>query len=472
MKNPNIKLASHHQFPFGLVNCITISCLIFLVYLLLSLVLDPNANQSYRALSEQHLTTTTSTTSLEHIVFGIASSKNSWLRRKEFVRLWWRPEVMRGCVFLEEKPVNLSTSLQNDTVSLPPVCISGDTSRFPYTYKLFGQRSAIRVARVVSETVALNHSNVRWFVFGDDDTFFFPENLVKTLSKYDHGLWYYIGANSEDFDANKLFSFEMAYGGAGFAISYPLAKVLAKVLDSCLERYPHVFGSDGRIQACLMELGVSLTHEPGFHQMDIRGNIFGFMAAHPIRPLVTLHHLEVPEPIFPKMTTLKSMEHLMKATKFDPLRILQQAVCYDQRSLFTISVSWGYAVQLIARDVPLPDVLRAQLTFTSWRQTPHVTLDAQGYDSDPCKRPVVFFFDGVYTSDDGIVSIYWRMDINCTYDKKIEEIRVVSEKLDLDIKQLQAPRRQCCDVLQSSANSTIHVAVRECGPEELIRMHP
>lgn len=59
----------------------------------------------------------------------------------------------------------------------------------------------------------------------------------------------------------------MAFGGGGFAISAPLARVLARVLDSCLDRYPHLYGSDARIFACLSELGVGLTPEPGFHQV-------------------------------------------------------------------------------------------------------------------------------------------------------------------------------------------------------------
>lgn len=206
-------------------------------------------------------------TSLQHLVFGIASNWDSWQDRKDYVKLWWKPQEMKGCVFVENMPDNESSF--NDSSSLPPVCVSEDTSRFRYTYR-GGVRSAIRVARVVSETVALNHSGVRWFVFGDDDTVFFPENLVKTLSKYDHELWYYIGANSEIHGQNFLFSFDMAFGGAGFAISYPLAKVLAKVFDSCLERYPHLYGSDSRIYTCLAELGVGLTREPGFHQVLTR----------------------------------------------------------------------------------------------------------------------------------------------------------------------------------------------------------
>lgn len=109
----------------------------------------------------------------------------------------------------------------------------------------------------------------RWFVFGDDDTVFFTENLVKTLTKYDHELPYFIGSNSESFVQNRFFSFSMAFGGAGFAISYPLATTLAKVLDSCLERYHHLYGSDGRISSCLAELGVGITRESGFHQVKM-----------------------------------------------------------------------------------------------------------------------------------------------------------------------------------------------------------
>ncbi|KAK6919401.1 Protein of unknown function DUF604 [Dillenia turbinata] len=104
--------------------------------------------------------------------------------------------------------------------------------------------------------MALNHFDMRWFVFRDKDTVFFPENMVQTLSNYNHQLWYYIGTDSEIYKQNRL-----------FAISYPLSKVVAKVFDSCLERCPHLYGSDDRIYARLAELGIGLTHAPSFHQV-------------------------------------------------------------------------------------------------------------------------------------------------------------------------------------------------------------
>ena len=194
-----------------------------------------------------------------HVLFAIASSSNSFTRRKPYLRLWYSPNSTRAFAFLD-RAVDV-----DDTV--PPVVVSGDTSRFPYTFR-GGLRSAVRVARVVKEVVDRDEEGVRWYVFGDDDTVFFVDNLVKTLAKYDHDRWFYVGGNSESYEQNLKYSFDMAFGGGGFAISHSLARVLARVLDSCLLRYSHLYGSDARVFSCLAELGVGLTHEPGFHQVN------------------------------------------------------------------------------------------------------------------------------------------------------------------------------------------------------------
>ncbi|MED6108055.1 hypothetical protein PIB30_020003 [Stylosanthes scabra] len=419
-------------------------------------------------------------TTLDHVVFGIASSKGSWPKRKEFVKLWWKPNnSMKGCVFLDSIPTDEEDQGRGDDKnSLPPLCVSQDTSRFRYTCH-GGLRSAIRVARVVAETVALNHSNVRWYVFGDDDTVFFPENVVKTLSKYDHELWYYIGSHSEVYEQNRLFGFGMAFGGGGFAISSSLARVLAKVFDSCIERYHFLYGSDGRVFSCLAELGVGLTHEPGFHQVDLRGNTFGLLAAHPVSPLLSLHHPEYTDPIFPNMTTTQALRHFFGAVNADSQRMLQQTVCYNSRFSWTISVSWGYTVQVFRNHMPLREVIKVQETFKQWRKgnllAKSYTFNTLEPHHDQCKRPVVFFFDSVSSGKDGIISSYKRSFRNCSSDasplKRLESIKVVSDKLDLSIKQLKAPRRHCCDVLPSSGGDQMQIEVRECRDEELIYMH-
>ncbi|XP_010267798.2 PREDICTED: uncharacterized protein LOC104604918 [Nelumbo nucifera] len=470
------QLPSKSPTSYRLINLLLISSCLCIIYLFVSISLVRPSTLSHVWVPSLYVSPPTT---LDHLVFGIASTAQSWPNRKEYVRLWWKPQSMRGCVFVDSMPPT-TVDKHNDSSTLPPICISEDTSHFRYTYR-GGLRSAIRVARAVSETVSLNHTGVRWFVFGDDDTVFFPENLVKTLSKYDHNLWYYIGTNSESSKQNSLFSFEMAFGGGGFAISYPLARVLAKVFDSCLVRYPHLYGSDARIFSCLAELGVGLTHEPGFHQVDFRGDAFGLLAAHPLRPLVSLHHLNYIDPIFPNMNSKQALEHLLEAVKFDPARILQQTVCYDRWFSWTISVSWGYAVQLFERDILLPDVLPVQHTFTVWNKRETITpspymFDTRELPEDPCRRPTLFFLESLSSNGQVIRSNYRRsISDKCLESKgaskKLEKIRVFSKKLKLDIRQLQAPRRHCCDILPSSVGEVLEIGIRECGEEEMIFMH-
>ncbi|KAK8569692.1 hypothetical protein V6N13_046739 [Hibiscus sabdariffa] len=150
------KLVSKTQSSFHLLNFILIASAVCLTHLVASVLLvhsskspldvHPSSPDAYPS------------TDVEHIVFGIALNEKSWLNRKEYGKLWWEPRQMRGCVFLEAMPPD-ATASRDDNATLPPTCISEDTSRFRYTFKN-GQPSAIRVARVVRETVALDIVNV------------------------------------------------------------------------------------------------------------------------------------------------------------------------------------------------------------------------------------------------------------------------------------------------------------------------
>ena len=129
---------------------------------------------------------------------------------------------MRGNIWLDKH-----FKVDPNDNGLPPLRISSDTSKFEYKRK-GGHRYAIRITRIVSETLRLDMKNVRWFVMGDDDTFFVRDNLVKVLQKYDHNSYYYIGSTSESHLQNIDFSYNMAYGGGGFAISYPFFFFLSR----------------------------------------------------------------------------------------------------------------------------------------------------------------------------------------------------------------------------------------------------
>jgi hypothetical protein len=208
-------------------------------------------------------TTPNSPTNINHIVFGIVGALNTWNSRKPYFESWWRPNITRGYLFLDGPP---TPEFQPWPSNLPPFRVSEDVRKittFPKTVRLI----PARIVRTIIEAFREGDKNVRWYVMGDDDTIFFLDNLIGVLAKYNHSNYYYIGSNSEFVKSNHDFSFDMAFGGAGYALSYPLVEALAAKLDACILRYPRSYGSDLTLYSCLADFGVPLTLEKGFHQV-------------------------------------------------------------------------------------------------------------------------------------------------------------------------------------------------------------
>ncbi|XP_010676434.2 uncharacterized protein LOC104892257 [Beta vulgaris subsp. vulgaris] len=421
-------------------------------------------------------------TNISHIVFGIGGSASLWEGRKKYIKIWYNKSEMRGIVWLDG---DVSTGEEGeeegkeDKKKLPEVRISEDTSKFRYTNKQ-GHRSAIRISRIVSETLRLGLKDVRWFVLGDDDTVFVTDNLVRVLNKYDHREYYYIGSNSESHLQNIYFSYAMAYGGGGFAISYPLAVALAKIQDRCIQRYPVLYGSDDRMQACMAELGVPLTKELGFHQYDVYGNLFGLLAAHPVTPLVSLHHLDVVEPIFPNMTQVQALQHLTIPMKLDSAGLMQQSVCYHKPKKWTISVSWGFAVQIIRGVLSPREMEMPTRTFLNWYRRADYTayaFNTRPVARNPCQKPYVYYLSKAKFDKEKnqTVSEYllhrvqhplcrWRMTEPSTIDRV-----VVYKKPDPQLWS-RSPRRNCCRILKSRTNGTMVLDVGVCKRGEVIEV--
>ncbi|KAL6888199.1 hypothetical protein ACP4OV_009225 [Aristida adscensionis] len=408
-------------------------------------------------------------TTLEHIVFGIGSSAQMWGKRCGYTELWWRPEQMRGKVWLDKEPEGPLPE------TIPPYRLSPDTSRF-------GTLADVsRLARIVADSfLAVNGTasgrEVRWFVVGDDDTVFFPDNLVAVLRKYDHEEMYYIGAPSESVEQDLAFNYGMAFGGGGIAVSYPAAAALAGAIDGCLHRYRALLTSDHRVHACLSELGVPVTREPGFHQLDIRGDASGLLAAHPVAPLVSLHHLDKIDPILPQSkTALDAVQRLVGAARLDPARTLQRSICYHQHGhgaghTWSISVAWGYAVQLYPWAVA-PHELEVPLqtfkTFGTNADGPFLFNTRSVRSNDACALPLTFFLVGARNDDTGgaTVTEYAR---HAAWSGKecdepgfraasaVQSVRVLAPTMSLREWQ-RAPRRHCCTVERTADHTGCRV---------------
>ncbi|XP_048504191.1 uncharacterized protein LOC104900444 [Beta vulgaris subsp. vulgaris] len=389
---------------------------LFLFYTLLSNRDHLDLSPQYLAKLRQTLYTnhqpkdTNDPTNISHIVIGIASSIKSWKSRKSYIESWWQPNVTKGYVFLDGEP----TYYRPWPSSSPPYRIYENTDIYK-PYDRHPMKSAIRMVRVIVEIFreAHNDQGIRWFVMADDDTIFFLDNLMEMLQKYDHKKYYYIGENSECVLSNFANSFEMAFGGAGYAISYPLAEVLVKNMDVCIKRYPYVYGSDHLMQSCIADLGVSLTHEKGFHQIDLHRDLSGYLSSHPQTPILSLHHLDTVDPIFPNMSRSEALNHLMKAATEDQPRLLQQTICYDNTKNLSFSVAWGYTAQIYEKIIP-PSVLKKPLeTFSAWSfrapKQPFM-FNTRWLSKNPCDMPHVFFFQSVerITENNEIITNYTR----------------------------------------------------------------
>ncbi|GLT89074.1 hypothetical protein SLE2022_070750 [Rubroshorea leprosula] len=408
------------------------------------------------------------TTNISHVLFGIGGSAKTWKTRRVYSSLWWEPDTTRGVVWLDENPHNINDS--NNEIYGPEYRVSSPDWT---SFKFSSSRSAVRIARIIRDSFNQKLPNVRWFVMGDDDTVYFTENLVSVLAKYDHREMWYIGGNSESVEQDVMHAYGMAFGGGGFAVSYPLAEKLVSILDGCLDRYYYFYGSDQRIWACITEIGVPLEQHPGFHQFDIRGDPYGILAAHPIAPLVSFHHLDYVAPIFPDKTQTDSVKVLMGAYRADPPRILQQSFCYDINRKWSFLIAWGYTIQiypLLLTPFHLQTPLQTFKTWRSWSNGPF-TFNTRPLPPDPCQQPALYFLDRVDKVGVAGTQTSYKMaqaDKKCNSTNHanvmaVKRITVSSLKMPPDYWQ-KAPQRQCCEILDHGRikDSSLRIRIRKC----------
>lgn len=207
-----------------------------------------------------------SPTNISHIRFVLVSSLRTWKDRKPYIEAWWRPNETRGNIFLDSIPPK--DFLPWSSAS-PPYQVNEDITKLRIYPELLNPIQ-IRMYRSILDTFRLgDNKNVRWYVMADDDSLVLVDNLVAVLAKYDHNKYHYIGTNSEFVHSNYHFSFDMGFGGAGYALSYSLVEALVPVINSCIERYHHLYVSDHLSSSCSADLGVDLTIEKGFHQVKL-----------------------------------------------------------------------------------------------------------------------------------------------------------------------------------------------------------
>jgi hypothetical protein len=113
------------------------------------------------------------------------------------------------------------------------------------------------------------------------------------------------------------------------------------------------------------------------------------------------------------MPRVESVKRLMTGYKLDPGRTVQQTFCYDHTRNWSVSVSWGYSVELypfLPRAKDLETAFRTFKTWRSWSDGPF-TFNTRPVSGDPCEKPLVYFMDRVVDVGEGLTrSGYTRND--------------------------------------------------------------
>ncbi|XP_073318002.1 uncharacterized protein [Primulina huaijiensis] len=413
---------------------------------------------------------TDSPTNLSHLVFGLVGSEKAWRHRKPYIQSWWRPNITRGFLLLDQTP---GITLLPWSPSAPPYKVSDDLTKLLRNTDITAQR----IIHGIMEAFREDNENLRWLVMGDDDSIFFVDNIVDVLSRYDHRKYYYLGGQSEFILSNHWYSFSQGFGGAGFILSYPLAKVLAEDMENCLLRYRYTLkpAADLTTMSCIADIGVSLTPLKGLHQIDMRGDISGFLSSHPQFPLLSLHHFDFVDPLFPSMNRYESTRHLMAAAAADQSRMLQQTICYHRENGWSLSISWGYSAHIYERIMPRGFLQFPIETFRPWGRSPrppHYMFNTRRPSDHPCEAPHVFFFQTVdkKTEHDPVIATFtraWpRVLPACSGNNSAEFVSKILVHTP-PTKRLEIDRSECCDIVRIHDNKA-EVKYRECMKNEII----
>ncbi|CAF2349492.1 unnamed protein product [Brassica rapa] len=406
-------------------------------------------------------------TNISHLLFVIVGSTKTWRYRRGYIEPWWRPNITRGHVFLEKPP---GRDLLPWPQQSPPFIVNKDSSVTNAKFK-----TQIRLFQSLHESFNNANKDTRWFVIADDDTLFFLDNLVKALEQYDHKKHYYIGMNSENVWSNAIFGFDMGYGGGGYALSYPTVETLLKRMEDCIARYLGVY-SDLLSFRCLADLGIDLTMNKGIHQIDLHGDISGLLSAHPQSPLISLHHFDVINPIFPAMSRQESVNHLMKTAKTDQSRILQQTICYQRGNNWSVSVSWGYSVHVYQSVLPRNYLKRPLETFRPWKNVriPVYTFNTRRVTNDPCEMPLQFFFDSVAEDkNQSLVTTMYKVKTLGSLPPCLPNVNQSAGNIS-QVSVIAATMHkvgegiECCDVEKASSSDTLEVKIRACHKDEVL----
>ncbi|KAJ0788043.1 hypothetical protein HanPI659440_Chr05g0187081 [Helianthus annuus] len=190
----------------------------------------------------------------------------------------------------------------------------------------------------------------------------------------------------------------------------------------------------------------------------------GLLVAHPVTPLVSLHHLDLVDPIFPGIPRIQSVKHLLESAKYDSASIIQQSSCYDKKREWSILVSWGYAIQIVRAILSPRELETPSRTFLNWYKRLDYTayaFNTRPVTRNPCQKPFVYYlsstrYDKAREKIIGIYTLHKERYPYCKWKTESPEDTdtIVVIKKEDNTSWTKAPRKDCCRVLPAKKNKS------------------
>jgi hypothetical protein len=226
-----------------------------------------------------------------------------------------------------------------------------------------------------------NTSTVGWFVFLDDDSLVYMENLVNVAKQYDPMEPWMIGGVSESVTTINSLG-QCPFGGGGVLLSRRALQLTSRATNCCLSQYSALRGGDEMLGRCAMDVGVPFTINNGFNQLDLRGDVSGFFeGVISSRPVVTMHHLYLEDAmLLPIKNSFASSSHLIHSYMSLPRKdqYFHRVIQYghtNRSGLVTVQITSGYSVVVFPGRVRFADItFRVEETFISWSKKPTITM--------------------------------------------------------------------------------------------------
>jgi hypothetical protein len=165
------------------------------------------------------------------------------------------------------------------------------------------------------------------------------------LSRYDPAQEHYLGALSDD-RKSLAKSGTFAYGGAGVILSRAVALRLQSILPNAVHGASEKFSGDGLLADLVMkQLKVPFTPVPDLHQVDIQGDISGFMHSTLVTPaILSLHHISYWNVGLNESDTMPFLKRIFRAQSLLGPYFLKTYTWNDPKRNHSTQLKLGYSM--------------------------------------------------------------------------------------------------------------------------------